>query len=100
MDIGNHLGAHPDRIDHLSALQHIVNIHYADEDIRQGKGKAIRLYEQGKISSGRAGAMLGMTRSDFLDLLGRYGGSYFDEQANLLEDLHNAQQVLSLAGEW
>ena len=53
----------------------------------------VRLYEQGKISSGRAGAMLGMSRSDFLDLLGRYGVSYFDPQTDLSEDLHNAQQA-------
>lgn len=55
----------------------------------------VRLYEQGKISSGRAGAMLGMTRSDFLDLLGRYGVSYFDEHTDLQEDLRNAQQAIS-----
>lgn len=53
----------------------------------------VRLYEQGKISSGRAGAMLGMSRSDFLDLLGRYGVSYFDPNTDLAEDLKNAQQA-------
>lgn len=53
----------------------------------------VRLYEQGKISSGRAGTMLGMGRSDFLDLLGRYGVSYFDEQTELAEDLRNAQRA-------
>ena len=51
----------------------------------------VRLYEQGKISSGRAGAQLGLTRADFLDLLGKYGVSYFDEQTNLGEDLHQAE---------
>jgi predicted HTH domain antitoxin len=53
----------------------------------------VRLYEQGKISSGRAGAILGIGRSDFLDLLSRYGVSYFDEQTNLSEDLRNAQHA-------
>lgn len=38
-----------------------------------------KLYEQGLISSGRAAQLLSMTRWDFLDLLGRYGVSYFDE---------------------
>lgn len=38
-----------------------------------------KLYEQGLLSSGRAAQLLGMTRWDFLDLLGRYGVSYFDE---------------------
>ncbi len=55
----------------------------------------VRLYQQGKISSGRAGAMLGLSRSDFLDLLGRYGVSYFDEQTDLAKDLRNAQHARS-----
>lgn len=55
----------------------------------------VRLYAQGKISSGRAGAQLGLSRSDFLDLLSAYGVSYFDESADLAEDLRNAQQAHS-----
>jgi predicted HTH domain antitoxin len=50
----------------------------------------VHLYEQGLISSGRAGAQLGMTRSDFLDLLGKYGVSYFDPQTDLAADVRNA----------
>lgn len=38
-----------------------------------------KLYEQGLLSSGRAAQLLGITRWDFLDLLGRYGVSYFDD---------------------
>jgi predicted HTH domain antitoxin len=53
----------------------------------------VRLYQQGVISSGRAGALLGMTRSDFLDLLGRYGVSYFDEYTDLADDLRNARRA-------
>ena len=55
----------------------------------------VRLYEQGKVSSGQAGAMLGMTRSDFLDLLGRYGVSYFDDSTDLEADLRNADHARS-----
>ena len=43
----------------------------------------IRLYGLGEISSGRAAEMLQMSRRAFLDLLGRYGVSIFDEQADL-----------------
>lgn len=39
----------------------------------------VRLYEQGLLSSGQAAQALGVTRWDFLDLLGQYGVSYFDE---------------------
>ncbi|HEU4782659.1 MAG TPA: UPF0175 family protein [Ktedonobacterales bacterium] len=53
----------------------------------------VRLYQEGKISSGRAGALLGMSRSDFLDLLGRYNVPYFDDSADLAEDLRNAQRA-------
>ena len=55
----------------------------------------VRLYQEGKISSGRAGALLGLSRSDFLDLLGRYNVSYFDENTDLAEDVRNAQQAQS-----
>jgi predicted HTH domain antitoxin len=55
----------------------------------------VRLYQLGKIASGRAGAMLGLSRSDFLDLLGRYGVSYFDDQSDLAEDVRNAQRAHS-----
>ncbi|HET9981424.1 MAG TPA: UPF0175 family protein [Ktedonobacterales bacterium] len=53
----------------------------------------VRLYQEGKISSGRAGALLGLSRSDFLDRLGRHNVSYFDENADLAEDLRNAQET-------
>ena len=53
----------------------------------------VRLYQEGKISSGRAGALLGMSRSDFLDLLGSYNVPYFDDSGDLAEDLRNAQRA-------
>ncbi len=50
----------------------------------------VRLYQLGRLSSGEAGQLLGMTRSDFLDLLGAYGVSYFDDTTDLAEDLRHA----------
>lgn len=49
-----------------------------------------RLYAQGLISSGRAAQLLGMTRWDFLDLLGGYGVSYFDENVDFDEELRRS----------
>ncbi len=44
----------------------------------------VRLYALGKIGSGRAAQLLGVTRRTFLmDVLGRYGLSHFDEQVDL-----------------
>ena len=38
----------------------------------------VRLYEEGHVSSGNAGKVLGMSKVAFLDVLGRYGVSTFD----------------------
>jgi predicted HTH domain antitoxin len=43
----------------------------------------VRLYDLGKISSGLAAQSLGVSRRAFLDILGRYGVSSFDEEADL-----------------
>jgi predicted HTH domain antitoxin len=50
-----------------------------------------KLYEQGLLSSGRAAQLLGISRWDFLDLLGRYGVSIFDETADLAEEVGRAE---------
>ena len=50
-----------------------------------------KLYEQGIISSGRAAELLGITRWDFLDLLGHYGVSYFDDAIDQDEAAGRAQ---------
>jgi hypothetical protein len=40
----------------------------------------MKLYELGKISSGLAANTLSISRIDFLELLGKYNISYFDEE--------------------
>jgi predicted HTH domain antitoxin len=52
----------------------------------------IKLYELGKISSGRAANLLNMNRVDFLDLLQKYNVSYFHQglENELESDLRNA----------
>ncbi len=39
----------------------------------------VKLYELGRISSGLAAQVLGISRREFLDLLGRYHVSFLDE---------------------
>jgi hypothetical protein len=51
----------------------------------------VRLYQVGAIASARAGEALGIGRVAFLDLLGAYGVSAFDETTNLAEDQQNAE---------
>jgi predicted HTH domain antitoxin len=43
----------------------------------------VRLYGLGMISSSRAAEILGMSRRAFLDLLGQFAVSVFDEQMDL-----------------
>ena len=39
----------------------------------------VKLYDLGRISSGKAARVLGVSRRAFLDVLGRYGVSEFDD---------------------
>ena len=55
----------------------------------------VRLYDQGLISSGNAGSMLGISRGEFLDLLGKYGVSYFDSTTDVIADADRAHESRS-----
>ena len=52
---------------------------------------ASKLYEDGKLSSGQAAEMAGLTKRTFIELLGRYGVSVFSKSLSDLEsDIANA----------
>ena len=52
---------------------------------------AAKLYELGKISSGRAAELAGISRVQFLRNAGRYGVAIFDlTEEELAQDLRNA----------
>ncbi len=52
---------------------------------------AVKLYELGRLSSGRAAQLAGMSRAEFLLALGRYEVSPFQLDANsLAKDIANA----------
>lgn len=50
----------------------------------------VRLCDQGRISSGRAAQVLGLSRRAFLDLLGQYKVSYFDESMDVAMEAGHA----------
>jgi predicted HTH domain antitoxin len=52
----------------------------------------VRLYDLGKISSGQAARLLGLTRGAFLDLLGRYNVSIFDETMDLTAEARHGRE--------
>lgn len=47
---------------------------------------AAKLYEDGKLSSGQAAQVAGLSKRAFIELLGRYGVSIFSSS---VEDLHS-----------
>jgi predicted HTH domain antitoxin len=52
---------------------------------------AVKLYEMGKLSSGRAASLAGVPRVNFLQSLSRYNVSVFDlSEEDLKHDLNNA----------
>jgi len=53
---------------------------------------AARLFEQGKLSSGRAAEVAGITKREFIETVGKYGVSIFGTQPEELEqELENAR---------
>lgn len=62
---------------------------------------ALRLYEKGEISSGYAAAMLGMTRWEFIQLLGKRGIPFIDyDEAEAAREIRMVEQEIErLAGE-
>ena len=52
---------------------------------------AAKLYEDGRLSSGQAAKMVGVSRLTFIELLGKYGVSVFSSSLSDLEsDISNA----------
>jgi predicted HTH domain antitoxin len=54
---------------------------------------SVKLYEQGLIGSGRGAKLLGISRRDFLDLLGTYNVSIFDENIDFEQELRNLESA-------
>jgi predicted HTH domain antitoxin len=60
----------------------------------------IKLYEEGRITSGHGARALGISRIEFLDLLSRHGVSYLDIPVDEVEaDLANGLKAALKAAE-
>ena len=55
----------------------------AGKERAQLEALTVRLYDLGDLSSGEAAEILGIPRREFLDLVGRYGVSIFDDTADI-----------------
>ncbi len=58
------------------------------------KWMVISLFREGRISSGKAGSLLGLSRREFLDLLDVEGIAYFDYSTEELEEEFKAVRKL------
>ncbi len=60
------------------------------------EGYVIALLEAGEISSGRAGKILGVSRLDILEMMGKWGISVFDDSQDLEELKQEVEQAESI----
>lgn len=76
------------------------DIGYSDEEIRREVPVLLVLkrFRQGTISSGKAARILGHTRREFLELLGREGIPLFDPTDEQLADERKSVERLEAAG--
>ncbi|MCG2775506.1 MAG: UPF0175 family protein [Desulfobacterales bacterium] len=71
----------------------LISLKETPEKFAKGATKvlAVKLYEMGKLCSGRAAEFAGVSRISFLQSLGNYGAPIFDLTKEELErDLKNA----------
>lgn len=71
----------------------LVSLKETPEDFAREANRllAVKLYEMGKLSSGRAAELAGISRISFLQALSRYGTPIFDLSREELEsDFQNA----------
>ncbi len=55
---------------------------------------AARLFDEGKLSSGQAAALVGISKRDFIEKVGLYGVSVFQQTSEeLLKDIENARKL-------
>jgi len=58
------------------------------------KWLVVSLFREGRLSSGKAGTLLSLSRREFLDLLDKEGIAYFDYSIEELEDEFKAVRKL------
>ena len=79
-------------IKYPESLADILKVSGKELESEIKKSAIVNLYERGRISSGTAAKVLGMSRLDFLELLSEYKVSVFSgfNSDDLSEELNNA----------
>lgn len=66
------------------------NSELTDFDVKMNL--AAKLYEQGQLSGGQAAELVGISKREFIELLGKYNVSVFGyDSSELLEDYNNVK---------
>ena len=80
------------KIEYPESLANTLRLNEKDFEAEIKTSSLVKLYELGRVSSGVAAKVLGLSRLDFLELLGRYNvtvlGGYDTDDLN--EDIANA----------
>lgn len=67
------------------------NLHFSASDLKMIL--AAKLFDMGELSSGQAAKMIGITRREFLESVGKYGVSIFQYDADeLAADLERLEK--------
>lgn len=84
----------------ISIPKTLLSFGIGKEEVERGVKKwlVISLFKGGRISSGKAGSLLGLSRRDFLDLLDREGIAYFDYPEEEMQEEFEAVRRLKPVG--
>lgn len=80
------------KIEYPESLANTLKLSGKDFESEMKISSLVKLYELGKVSSGVAARVLGLSRLDFLELLGKYNVSVLSgyDTDDLNEDITNA----------
>jgi predicted HTH domain antitoxin len=80
------------KIEYPEYLANTLRLSEKDFESEMKITSLVKLYELGKVSSGVAAQVLGLSRLDFLELLGKYKVSFLSEYDTngLTDDVENA----------
>lgn len=79
-------------IEYPESLANTLRLSGKDFESEMKKSSLVKLYELGKVSSGIAARVLGISRLDFLELLAKYNVSVLNgaDSDDLNEEIENA----------
>ena len=83
------------QVDFPQELAFLLRMNEVEFSYEMKKIALVKLYELGKVSSGKAASLLGLTKIAFIDILNQYQVSIFEDldTSELQKELNKAQKV-------